>query len=71
MRPSFVARDSVAALATSPKKTDPGVVGHGVAGCLAIGFRKKADAEATLMRESLLRASLGARVSAVRGAKGG
>jgi len=31
----------VASLATSPKKTDPGVVGHGVVGCLAIKLRKK------------------------------
>jgi hypothetical protein len=41
MRPSLVARDNVVPLATSPKKTDPGVVGQGVAGCLGIGIRKK------------------------------
>lgn len=38
MRPSLDARDSVATLATSPKNTDPGLVGHGVVGCLAIEF---------------------------------
>jgi hypothetical protein len=32
MRPSATARDRVAGLATSPKKTDPEVVGQGVVG---------------------------------------
>jgi hypothetical protein len=36
IRPSDVARDSVAGLATSPKKTDPDAVGHGVEGERAI-----------------------------------
>jgi hypothetical protein len=31
----------MAPLATSLKKTDPGVVGHGVPGCLGIWCRKK------------------------------
>ena len=45
--PSLVARELVAALATSPKNTDPGVVGHGVAGWRDVGGAITGEVEDT------------------------
>jgi len=51
IRPSFDARDSMAALATSPKNTDPGVVGHGAEAGLAISDSKEEPARARLVKK--------------------